>query len=181
METTTAPARQLDEDDSEGQLAEIERMKRHVAEMEAEAEKLRAMQAELEQESASLQESKEDVDARSVYVGNVDYASTPEELQAHFATCGPINRVTILCDKFTGHPKGFAYVEFAEPSAVPQALILNEGLFRDRPLKVTTKRTNIPFMNRGRGRGRGGRGGGGFRGRGGYRGGYRGRGGGNPY
>ena len=166
-------------DDESQQLAEIERMKRHVAEMEAEADKLRSMQAELEQESASLQESKEDVDARSVYVGNVDYSTTPEELQAHFATCGQINRITILCDKFTGHPKGFAYVEFAEPSFVPQALVLNESLFKGRELKVTTKRTNVPFMNRGRGRGRGR---GGYRGRGGgYRGGYRGRGGGNPY
>ena len=40
------------------------------------------------------------------YVGQVDYEATPEELRAHFAACGTINRVTILCDKFTGHPKG---------------------------------------------------------------------------
>lgn len=133
-------------------------MKRHVAEMEKEAAKLREMQSALEAESAGLQESKEDVDSRSIYVGNVDYATTPEELQAHFATCGNINRITILCDKFTGHPKGFAYVEFAEPNLVPQALVLNESEFRGRPLKVTPKRTNVPFMNgasRGRGRGRG--------------------------
>jgi polyadenylate-binding protein 2 len=37
----------------------------------------------------------------------VDYGSTPEEIQAHFASCGTINRVTILLDKFTGHPKGY--------------------------------------------------------------------------
>ena len=40
------------------------------------------------------------------YVGQVDYEATPEELRAHFAGCGTINRITILCDKFTGHPKG---------------------------------------------------------------------------
>ena len=50
----------------------------------------------------------EEVDSRSIYVGNVDYGATPEELQNHFQSCGTINRVTILCDKFTGHPKGFA-------------------------------------------------------------------------
>lgn len=76
----------------------------------------------------------------------------------------------------------FAYIEFAEPSLVPNALLLNETTLRDRVIKVTTKRTNIPFMNRGRGRGRGRgffRGGGG---RGGFRGGYRGRGRGySPY
>lgn len=153
---------QLDNDDEDGQTsgldaqaAELERMKRHVAEMEAEAAKLREMQTALDVESAGLQESKEDVDSRSVYVGNVDYGATPEELQAHFATCGAINRITILCDKFTGHPKGFAYVEFSEPSLVPQALILNESEFRGRPLKVTPKRTNVPFMGAARGRGRG--------------------------
>ena len=36
----------------------------------------------------------------------VDYQSTAEELGQHFQACGPINRVTILCDKYTGSPKG---------------------------------------------------------------------------
>jgi hypothetical protein len=40
------------------------------------------------------------------YVGQVDYEASPEELQAHFAPCGTINRVTIICDKITGHSKG---------------------------------------------------------------------------
>jgi RNA recognition motif. (a.k.a. RRM, RBD, or RNP domain) len=40
-------------------------------------------------------------------VVQVDYGATPEELQAHFQSCGTINRITILCDKFTGHPKGY--------------------------------------------------------------------------
>ena len=39
----------------------------------------------------------------------VDYGATPEEIQAHFQACGTINRITILCDKFTGHPKGSAF------------------------------------------------------------------------
>lgn len=41
------------------------------------------------------------------YVGQVDYEATAEELQAHFAPCGVINRVTIICDKITGHSKGY--------------------------------------------------------------------------
>jgi len=42
----------------------------------------------------------------------VDYGSTAEELEAHFHGCGAVSRVTILCNKFTGHPKGlvFCYV-----------------------------------------------------------------------
>lgn len=66
----------------------------------------------------------------------VDYGATPEEIQQHFQSCGTIHRVTILCDKFTGHPKGFAYVEFADPSFVENAMVLNESLFRGRLLKV---------------------------------------------
>lgn len=38
--------------------------------------------------------------------GQVDYGGTAEELEAYFNHCGEIQRVTILCDKFSGHPKG---------------------------------------------------------------------------
>ncbi|KAL4954791.1 hypothetical protein BDW69DRAFT_162448 [Aspergillus filifer] len=172
-ETLQQPTQEEGGDEEE----DIEAMKRRVAEMENEAAKLREMQATLDQQSENLKEDKEDVDARSIFVGNVDYGASPEEIQAHFQSCGSINRVTILLDKFTGQPKGYAYVEFAEPSLVAQALVLNESVFRGRNLKVTPKRTNLPGMgSRGRGRGRGrGYGRGGFP-RGGYRGGYRGRG-----
>nr|CCA21518.1 polyadenylatebinding protein 2 putative [Albugo laibachii Nc14] len=109
------------------------------------------------------------LDDSSVYVGQVDYGSTPEELQALFQSCGTINRVTILCDKFTGQPKGYAYIEFASKDAVESALLLNDTMFRGRQLKVTPKRQNVRGFNytrggrgsmRGRmsGRGRGGRG-----------------------
>ncbi|KAI9739425.1 MAG: cytoplasmic RNA-binding protein [Claussenomyces sp. TS43310] len=159
---------------------EIAAMKRRVAEMEEEATKLREMQATLDQQSNDLREDKEDIDSRSIFVGNVDYSASPEEIQAHFQSCGSINRVTILLDKFTGQPKGYAYVEFAEPAFVAQALVLNESVFHGRNLKVDPKRTNVPGMTRGRGRGvfrgggRGYMGRGGYPPRGGYRGGYRG-------
>ena len=99
-------------------------------------------------------------DKRSVYVGQVDYGATPEELQDHFKSCGTINRITILVDKWTGSPKGYAYVEFAEEDSVQNAVLLNDTMFRGRQIKVTAKRTNIPGMNRkggkGRGKGKGG-------------------------
>lgn len=81
-------------------------MKRRVAEMEEEAAKLREMQASLDNQAEGVQDSKSDVDSRSIFVGNVDYSASPEEIQAHFQSCGSINRVTILLDKFTGQPKG---------------------------------------------------------------------------
>lgn len=88
---------------------EIQSMKARVKEMEDEAAKLREMQATLDKTDHELRESKEDIDARSIFVGNVDYSATPEEIQNHFRSCGSINRVTILLDKHTGSPKGLVW------------------------------------------------------------------------
>mmetsp|Transcript_58931 Transcript_58931/g.140670 ORF Transcript_58931/g.140670 Transcript_58931/m.140670 type:complete len:207 (-) Transcript_58931:66-686(-) len=123
--------------------AEIEEMQRKVAEMDEEAEKLKKLTDAAEEQGGDPEE----VDKRSVYVGNVDYGTTPEELQEHFKACGHTNRITILIDKFTGHPKGFAYIEFADEQTVQNSLLLNGSLFRGRQLKVTQKRTNIPGWN----------------------------------
>uniref|UniRef100_A0ACD5TIA0 Uncharacterized protein n=1 Tax=Avena sativa TaxID=4498 RepID=A0ACD5TIA0_AVESA len=101
--------------------------------------------------AAETECDKSEVDARSIYVGNVDYACLPEEIQLHFQECGTINRVTILTDNF-GHPKGYAYVEFLEVEAVQKALLLNDTELHDRQLKVCQKRTNVPGMSHPRGR-----------------------------
>lgn len=162
---------------------ELEAIKARVKEMEEEAEKLKEMQnaVELKMNMSSPTvssafpslEDKVEADGRSIYVGNVDYSSTAEELEQHFHGCGSINRVTILCDKFTGHPKGFAYIEFADKDSVATSLALDDSLFKGRQIKVFAKRTNRPGISSTNGRG-GARG----RRRGGYRGytGYRPRG-----
>ncbi|KAG2284590.1 hypothetical protein Bca4012_053260 [Brassica carinata] len=125
---------------------ELDEMKRRLKEIEDEAAALREMQAKVEKDMgpqdpatiASDQAGKEEVDARSVFVGNVDYACTPEEVQQHFQSCGTVHRVTILTDKF-GQPKGFAYVEFVEAEAIQDALQLNESELHGRQLKVLHK------------------------------------------
>uniref|UniRef100_A0A5B6YSY0 Putative polyadenylate-binding protein 1 n=1 Tax=Davidia involucrata TaxID=16924 RepID=A0A5B6YSY0_DAVIN len=129
---------------------DLEDMKKRLKEIEEEAGALREMQAKVEKEmgavkedssnSSATQAEKEEVDSRSIYVGNVDYACT-----------GTVNRVTILTDKF-GQPKGFAYVEFVEVDAIQNALLLNESELHGRQLKVSAKRTNIPGMKQYRGR-----------------------------
>ncbi|XP_047964163.1 polyadenylate-binding protein 1-like isoform X1 [Salvia hispanica] len=139
---------------------ELETMRKRLQEIEEEAGALRQMQEKVEKEMGATQDStiasateaeKEEVDSRSIYVGNVDYSCTPEEVQQHFQSCGTVNRVTILTDKF-GQPKGFAYVEFVEVEAVQNALLLNETELNGRQLKVSAKRTNIPGMKQYRGR-----------------------------
>ncbi|XP_056464286.1 embryonic polyadenylate-binding protein 2 isoform X2 [Gadus macrocephalus] len=144
-------------------------------EMEEEAERMREEEhcesAEMQLLSGSPQpglfynmthEERIDADNRSVYVGNVDYGATADELEIHFNGCGPVNRVTILCDRFSGHPKGFAYIEFSDRDSVQSAIGLDETLFRGRVLKVMPKRTNMPGISttdrggpRGGGRSRG--------------------------
>ncbi|KAB2050853.1 hypothetical protein ES319_A12G015400v1 [Gossypium barbadense] len=134
--------------------ADLDDMKRRLKEMEDEAAALREMQAKVEKEMGSVQDpasaatsqaNREEVDSRSIFVGNVDYSCTPEEVQQHFQSCGTVNRVTIRTDKY-GQPKGYAYVEFLEAEAVQEALLLNESELHGRQLKVTAKRTNIPGM-----------------------------------
>ena len=127
---------------------EIEEMQRKVQEMEEEAEKLKKMTSDAAgAQSGTDAANSEDVDKKSIYIGNVDYGSTPQELQEHFKSCGDINRITILVDKWSGHPKGFAYMEFSDESAIQNACLLNDSLFRNRQLKVTPKRTNVPGFN----------------------------------
>ncbi|GAM25569.1 hypothetical protein SAMD00019534_087440 [Acytostelium subglobosum LB1] len=159
---------------------ELEEMKRRYKEMEEETKKLTELQNSIEA-SAGAFGDQEEIDARSVYVGNVEYTSTQEEILAHFQSCGTVNRITILNDKTTGHPKGCCYVEFVDKDSVATAIHLNDTMFKDRQIKVTPKRTNLPAYMRyprggrgGGGRGRGGRGGPPMGGRGGGGGGGRG-------
>jgi polyadenylate-binding protein 2 len=144
--------------------ADLFDIKQRVKGMDEEAARLIQLQNEMEQQMKSTnspnasfggppfagfmtQEEKMEVDARSIYVGNVDYSATAQELEAHFHGCGSINRVTILCDKFTGHPKGFAYVEFGDKDAIQTAMALDESLFKGRQIKVVCKRTNKPGIS----------------------------------
>ncbi|KAK4405117.1 Polyadenylate-binding protein 2 [Sesamum angolense] len=140
--------------EEEGAALELDDMKKRLKEMEDEAAALREMQAKVEQEMGAVQDpaaaaasqtNREEVDSRSVFVGNVDYSCTPEEVQQHFQSCGTVNRVTIRTNKY-GQPKGYAYVEFLEPEAVEQAILLNESELHGRQLKVSAKRTNVPGM-----------------------------------
>jgi len=157
----------MDEDERE-----IQEMQARLLEIEAEAAKL--AEEDGTGEEAPGEEAVDDAEDRQIYVGNLDESVTPDTLNEFFKECGTVNRITILCDKFTGKPKGFAYMEFEQKEAVELAIGLNETEMNGRQIKVTLKRKNVPrHMLGGRGRGRGRGRGGGYRGRGG---GFRGRG-----
>lgn len=92
-------------------------------------------------------EDKMEVDNRSIYIGNVDYGATADELEQHFHGCGSMNRITIQRNKYDGHPKGFAYIEFVDRDSVQTAMALDESLFRGRPIKVSEFfKLKLPFF-----------------------------------
>jgi polyadenylate-binding protein 2 len=90
----------------------------------------------------------EEIDKRSIFIGNVDYSASTEELREIFKECGNIERVTIPIDKFSMQPKGYAYIEFSEATSVFKAQSLNDKAFKSRKLKVLPKRTNVPGMKK---------------------------------
>lgn len=96
------------------------------------------------QSLSSTTTNKQDSDSRSVYVGQVDYSASVEDLHNLFSACGPVRRVTILVNKTTGHSKGCAYIEFGDLDSVSNAFQLNDTEYKGRQLQVTPKRTNLP-------------------------------------
>jgi RNA recognition motif-containing protein len=106
-----------------------------------------------------------------VYVGNLSYATTEDDLRTLFAQAGTVKTVTLIKDRDTGRSKGFAFVEFETQVEAQKAISMFNGQqLGDRELTVNLAR---PREERGgRGGGRGGRGGGRGGGGGGYGGGY---------
>ncbi|KAJ9460221.1 Polyadenylate-binding protein 2 [Diplonema papillatum] len=90
--------------------------------------------------------NKVETDKRSVYVGQVDYSVSPGELAKVMELIGTVNRVTIMCDKWTGHSKGYAYVEFETAAEAAKSMKFNFMPYRGRSLKVSLKRTNVPWF-----------------------------------
>jgi RNA recognition motif-containing protein len=100
----------------------------------------------------------------SIYVGNLSYDVTQEDLSGIFAEYGTVNRVQVPTDRETGRPRGFAFVEMgteAEETAAIEALDGAEWMGRD--LKVNKAKPKEDRGDRGSfgGGNRGGYGGGG--------------------
>ncbi|WP_078122156.1 RNA recognition motif domain-containing protein [Thiosocius teredinicola] len=73
----------------------------------------------------------------NIYVGNLPYSATEDELRTAFAAFGDVNRVNVITDRDTGRSKGFAFVEMADNSSGDAAIKgLNETPMGGRNLKV---------------------------------------------
>src|SRR5262245_49492642 len=113
--------------------------------------------------------------AKNIYVGNLPWDTTPDDLLARFQAHGKVTRAQVITDKETGRSRGFGFVEMEDDGEAQRAIdALNTSDFSGRPLTVNEAK---PRESRGGGGGYGG-GGGGYGGGGGGRGGRSGGGGG---
>jgi RNA recognition motif-containing protein len=127
----------------------------------AKNEKLNVNVNQSENESIPLQlgphqpKNQREVDRRSIYVSNIPFKISPWQLKEIFCKgnqqvdgCGEnaVNRVTIVCDRVTGLPKGFAYIELAEEKLMKKALKFNGTEVDGRVIGADRKRTNIPGL-----------------------------------
>lgn len=100
-----------------------------------------------------------------IYIGNLSFNATEQELRDLFGAHGEVTAVFIPTDRESGRPRGFAFVTMATPEATTAAIeALNGQDCQGRPLVVNEAKPQKPS---------GGGGGGGFRGNGGGGGGRR--------
>ena len=72
-----------------------------------------------------------------IYVGNLSYEVTEEDLRQEFMTFGGVDSVSVITDKYNGRSKGFAFVEMPNNSEADQAIkALNGKLIDGRNIKV---------------------------------------------
>ncbi len=114
----------------------------------------------------------------NIYVGNLSFEASEDEIRGLFAPFGQVTSVSLIKDKFTGQSRGFGFVEMPNMGEAQKAIQgLNGKDFKSRALTVNAARPREERPGGGGG-GRGGYGGGGGRGGGGGGGGGRGGGGG---
>ena len=79
--------------------------------------------------------------ARKLYVGNLPYDTTEQDLQTLFAAAGTVDTVNVIRDMATGRARGFGFVEMGTDEEAQQAIsLLNEKDFGGRNLTVNEAR-----------------------------------------
>ena len=81
---------------------------------------------------------------RNIFVGNLDFASTENHLRSLFAAYGTVASVTIVRDRDTGQPRGFAFVEMTEAGEAQAAILSLDGTIQNgRALRVNEARPKL--------------------------------------
>jgi RNA recognition motif-containing protein len=86
----------------------------------------------------------------NIFVGNLNYSTTQEDLHAAFAQFGNVERVNIVTDRDSGQPRGFAFVEMTYAREAQNAISqLNGAEMHGRAMNVNEARPK-PAGNSGR-------------------------------
>ena len=82
---------------------------------------------------------------KKVFVGNLPFSATEEEVRGLFAEFGEVQRVSIITDRDTGKPRGFAFVEMPQDEEAQRAITaLNGKQLGGRALNVNEARPKEP-------------------------------------
>ncbi|HTS76703.1 MAG TPA: RNA-binding protein [Bryobacteraceae bacterium] len=93
----------------------------------------------------------------NIFVGNLNYQTTQEELMQAFSQFGAVERVSIITDRETGQPRGFAFVEMTDRREAENAIAsLNGQQLNGRAMNVNEARPKPQGGGGFGGRGRGG-------------------------
>jgi RNA recognition motif-containing protein len=77
----------------------------------------------------------------NIFIGNLDYSATEEQLRAAFSVYGPVDSCTIVVDRDTGKSRGFAFIEMANSEQAQTAIVALDGsLLGDRAIRVNEAR-----------------------------------------
>ena len=90
-----------------------------------------------------------------LYIGNLSYSITEDELRRLFLQAGVVNSVWLGKDRMSGRSRGFAFVEMSNPAEAQKAIeIFNGQSFGDRNLRVSLANPREEFGQAAPGRGR---------------------------
>src|SRR5579864_2284913 len=93
-----------------------------------------------------------------LYVGNLAYSVTNEDLEALFSQAGKVDSATVVMDKFSGQSRGFGFVEMADSNEAARAIEdFNETELKGRAIRVNEARPREGGPRGGGGGGGGGR------------------------
>jgi len=87
---------------------------------------------------------------KSIYVGNLPFSATEDELMDLFGQHGTVDSVKLIADRDTGRPRGFAFVEMEDEGAEAAIEALDGNEFGGRSLRVNEARPRQPRSNEGK-------------------------------
>lgn len=88
-----------------------------------------------------------------LYVGNLPYTATEEDLQGHFSAAGTVTSVALIKDRASGRAKGFGFVEMSSAEEAQKAISMFHGQdFMGRTITVNVARPREERPPRGSGR-----------------------------